>query len=164
MIRSAIESWTTCTNNKEFLIVCKQRDRANDAVATHCVVKLYAVSTIEIEIIMKMILCILVTVQCIILVSSVPTTRDKRELPCTHPLRLSLPELFTHCDTAPCTYGDWSSWERVPGKNFSNVSQSLCESGKAYTEERTRPTTGSGCNQTVRETRRIICKYNSYYY
>jgi hypothetical protein len=26
------------------------------------------------------------------------------------------------------------------------------------TEERTRPTTGSGCNQTVRETRKI-CKY-----
>ena len=33
-----------------------------------------------------------------------------------------------------------------------------CPSGRVYTEERTRPTTGSGCNEPARETRRI-CEY-----
>ena len=79
-----------------------------------------------------------------------------------HPLRLSAPELFTHCNSNPCTYGSWSSWERVSGGEIG-VPQSQCESGKAYTEERTRPTTGSGCNQIVKETRKI-CKHIIYNY
>ena len=97
--------------------------------------------------------------QCILLASSVPIAqhRRRRQLPCTHPLRLSAPEYFTHCSSTPCTYGSWSSWERVSGSE-TNVPQSQCESGRAYTEERTRSTTGSGCNQPVRETRRI-CKH-----
>ena len=86
---------------------------------------------------------------------SIAQHRRRRQLPCTHPLRLSAPELFTHCNSNPCTYGSWSSWERVSGSEIG-VPQSQCESGKAYTEERTRPTTGSGCNQTVKETRKIL--------
>ena len=100
--------------------------------------------------------------QCILLALSVPVAQHRRrrqQLPCTHPLRLSAPELFTHCSSTPgCTYGSWSSWERVSG-NETSVPQSQCESGKAYTEQRTRPTTGSGCNQPVREIRRI-CKHS----
>ena len=105
---------------------------------------------------MKTILSIsvFITLQCILLASSVPITRQRRQLPCTHPLRLSVPEFFAHCDSAPCTYGDWSSWYRVYG-NVTSVSSSLCPSGKAYTEERTRPVTGSGCDEPVRETQRI---------
>ena len=108
------------------------------------------------KIIMKTILLIsvFIALQSIVFAFSIQTARQRRELPCTHPLRISAPELFTHCDIAPCTYGSWSSWERVLG-NVSSVPQSQCPSGKAYTEERTRPTTGSGCNETVRETRRI---------
>ena len=107
-----------------------------------------------------LLLVILMTVQCILLALSVPTVRQRRALPCTHPLRISAPELFTHCSSAPCTYGSWSSWERVLG-NVTSVPQSQCPSGKAYTEERTRPTTGSGCNQLTRETRRI-CNHDNY--
>jgi hypothetical protein len=115
---------------------------------------------------MKTILCIsifvIVHAQCILFASSVPslTKRQKRQLPCNHPLRLSLPEYFTHCDKTPCTYGSWSLWKRVPGQNFTSVSQSLCQTGKAYIEERFRPTTGSGCDQPVRETRRI-CEHKN---
>ena len=160
MIRSAIESLTTesCTSNK---LNCVQTGiiYTNDAVATLCSQVCKQFQQVEI-LIMKTILCIFVTVQCILLVSSVPTARHKRQLPCNHPLRLSLPQYFTDCDTAPCTYGSWSSWERIPGQNFSSVSQLLCDTGKAYTEERTRPTTGSGCDQPVRETRRI-CEHKT---
>jgi hypothetical protein len=107
---------------------------------------------------------IFIIMQCIFLAWSVPIAqhRRRRQLPCTHPLRLSAPEYFTHCDTVPCTYGSWSSWKRVPGQNISSVSQSLCQSGKAYTEERFRPTTGSGCDQPVRETRRICEHKNNF--
>ena len=110
-------------------------------------------------IIMKAIhlLGIFITVQqCILLALSVPIAqrRRRRQLPCTHPLRLSAPEYFTHCSSTPCTYGSWSSWERVSGSETS-VPQSQCQSGRAYTEERTRSMTGSDCNQPVRETRRI---------
>ena len=94
----------------------------------------------------------------LLLTSSVPTVQcQRRQLPCTHPLRLSAPELFTHCSSATCTYSSWSSWERVSGSETS-VAQSQCQSGQAYTEERTRSATGSGCNQPVKETRRI-CKH-----
>ena len=101
--------------------------------------------------------------QCILLTLSVSIAqhRRRRQLPCTHPLRLSAPELFTHCSSNPCTYGSWSSWERVSGSE-TNVPQSQCESGRAYTEERTRSTTGSGCNQPVREKQRKR-KHNYYF-
>ena len=102
-------------------------------------------------------ICVFITLQNIMLASSVQTAQQRRQLPCTHPLHLSAPELFTHCSSAPCTYGNWSSWERVIG-NVTIVSQSLCPSGKAYTEECTRPTTGGGCDQPVRETQRT-CNY-----
>ena len=107
---------------------------------------------------MTLLISVFIALQCISLASSVPVARQRRQLPCTHPLRISVPELFTHCNSAPCTYGGWSSWERIP-RNETTVPQSQCPSGKAYTEERTRPTTGSGCNQPVRETRRI-CKHD----
>ena len=97
---------------------------------------------------------VFITLQCILFASSVLIARQRRQLPCTHPLRISVPELFSHCDSTPCTYGSWSLWQRVPG-NVTIVPQSQCPSGKAYTEERTRPTTGSGCNEPTRETRRI---------
>ena len=95
---------------------------------------------------------VLITLQCIILALAVPIARQRRQLPCTHTLRLSVPELFTHCDS--CTYGDWSSWQGISG-NITNISKSLCPSGKTYTEERTRTATGSSCNEPVRETQRI---------
>ena len=101
-------------------------------------------------------ICICITLQqCMPFASSAP--RQRRQLPCTHPLRLSAPQLFSHCDSAPCTYGSWSSWERVPG-SVTPVPSSLCASEKAYTEQRTRVATGSGCNEPLRETQNI-CEF-----
>ena len=103
-------------------------------------------------------LCGCIVLQCMPgLVSSAP--RQRRQLPCTHPLRISLPDLFTHCNSIPCTYGTWSSWERVSG-SVTNVSRSVCSSGKSYTEQRTRVATGSGCNDPLRETQ-SICELQS---
>ena len=86
----------------------------------------------------------------------------RSQLPCTHPLRIAAPELFTHCgaiDTihrasTPCTYTSWGSWRRVPGGMVS-VPVGQCPSGKAYTEERTRTARISGCSGPLRETQSI---------
>ena len=94
----------------------------------------------------------------LLLPASLAVPRPKRQLPCTHPLRLSAPELFTHCDNASgCTYGMWSSWARVSG-SVTAVPKSMCSSGKSYTEQRTRLATGSGCDESALMETQDICK------
>ena len=87
-----------------------------------------------------------IVLQCMPFISSAP--RQRRQLPCTHPLQISLPDLFTHCNSIPCTYGTWISWERV-SRSVTNVSRSVCSSRKSYTEQHTRVAIGSGCSDVL---------------
>ena len=82
--------------------------------------------------------------------------RERRQLPCTHPLRIAHPQLFAHCSSV-CIYTSWSSWNRLP-RSVASVPTTQCPSGKTYTEEHTRTGTGSGCTGPLRQTR-IICEY-----
>ena len=103
-------------------------------------------------------ICIL-TLQWTALTSTAPAAknlRKRRQLPCDHPIRYDLPQYFTHCETAPSTYSDWSTWERISG-SLSSTPTSQCPSGQAYTEQHTRLSTGSGCTEPLIETQRI-CK------
>lgn len=87
-----------------------------------------------------------------------PAAKERRQLPCTHTLRLSVPSLFTHCNNAPqCKYSKWSSWTKIPNSVVS-VPASQCPSGKAYKEEHIRTSEGSGCTQPLHETR-SICEF-----
>lgn len=98
---------------------------------------------------------------CILLVLQLPTTysvtKERRKLPCTHPLRIRVPSLFTHCNSIPCKYGKWSSWVKTPNSVVS-VPVSQCPSAKAYKEERTRTSVGRGCTEPLRETQ-SICEF-----
>ena len=86
------------------------------------------------------------------------TERDRRQLPCDHPLRISVPSLFAHCGSA-CTYTSWSEWRKVPNSVVS-VPVSQCSIGRAYSEERTRTPMGSSCMGSLRETQ-SICESNA---
>ena len=95
-------------------------------------------------------------------ISTLPPTssaeREKRQLPCTHPLRISYPQLFTHCgQLQPCTYTSWSSWQMVPNSVVS-VPTSQCPSGRSFREERTRTALGSGCTGPLSQTQNI-CEF-----
>ena len=80
------------------------------------------------------------------------SVRFRRQFLCNHPLRLSLPQHFTHCDTV-CLYSDWGEWEMVPGTTRS-VAESQCKSREVYTERRTRTSIGSNCNDNT-ESRQV---------
>ena len=86
--------------------------------------------------------------------STATPVRNRRQLPCNHPLRISAPELFTHC-VAPCVYSEWGDWKDVPG-SIQSAPTSQCASGQTYTQRRTRRAIGStsGCNELT-ETRKV---------
>ena len=85
--------------------------------------------------------------------STASPVRNQRQAPCNHPLRITRPELFTHCD---CTYSSvWSEWEIVEGSTIG-VPTSQCASGQAYNEQRRKTAFGDNCNDQT-ETRRV-CK------
>ena len=110
--------------------------------------------------------CAGIAVCSILLLMQLPSysaTKERRQLPCTHPLRISAPSLFIHCNSATiqCKYNKWSSWVKIPNSVVS-VPVSQCPSTKAYKEERTRTiSVGSGCTEPLRETQ-SICEFEGY--
>ena len=74
-------------------------------------------------------------------------------LPCDHPLRISAPQYFSHCDSV-CTYSDWSEWLAIPN---SVAPSSQCPTKEAYQERRKRGVLGKSiadCTETS-ETRQV---------
>ncbi len=80
------------------------------------------------------------------------------QIPCDHPLRISAPQLFTHCNGAnTCTYSAYSDWQTDSSSAEQTVSTSQCPSGKTYQEIRRRTSTaGTSCTDLT-QTRRV-CK------
>ena len=80
------------------------------------------------------------------------------QLPCTHPLRISAPQLFPHCNGAnTCTYSAYSDWQTDSSSAERTVSTSQCPSGKMYQEIRRRTSTGGTLCTDLTQTRRV-CK------
>ncbi len=80
------------------------------------------------------------------------------QLPCTHPLRISAPQLFPHCNGAnTCTYSAYSDWQTDSSSAERTVSTSQCPSGKMYQEIRRRTSAGGTLCTDLTQTRRV-CK------
>lgn len=105
----------------------------------------------------KQIFCLCVLLALVQLSLCVPK-RERRQLPCNHPLKLVVPELFEHCSA--CTYTSWSFWYVLHSEVV--VATSVCSNGKAFIEERNRTSDGIGCIEPLKETR-TICEFKWVY-
>ena len=90
---------------------------------------------------MLMIGILLLAVACI---STATPVRNQRQASSS----CSLP----HCS---CSYSEWSEWEVESGATLS-VATSVCASGEAYNERRTRSSVEGGCNDEMQSRR--VCK------
>ena len=84
--------------------------------------------------------------------------QQRRQIPCNHPLRLTMPDLFTHCETL-CAYSDWTSWELIQ----HNVSTTKCYSGRRYVQQRTRTTlsvVGDSADCSELSETRTLCEFS----